>query len=94
MNYATWKLNFTDPKYGTGPEETIKALGSDAYGAWVDGETILGYLESPQDEIELQAWSFQNISSDDALDFCLAINENAYLLEDGRITSPIEALDF
>jgi hypothetical protein len=95
MNYATWKLNFTNPEYGTGPEEKILELGGTAQGAWVDGiaedqGTIIGYLDSPQDEVELQAWQFQNISQEEALDFCLSINPEAYLLEDGRITAPIE----
>jgi hypothetical protein len=99
MNYATWKLNFTNPDYGTGPEPKIIELGSSAEAAWVDGlveegGTILGYVNAPQDEIELAAWSFTNISQEDALDFCLSINEEAYLLDDGRITSPIERIGF
>ena len=98
MNYATWKLNFTNPQYGTGPEEKIAELGSHAEAAWVDGVvedggTVLGYLDGSQDEIELQAWSFTNISQEDALDFCLSINEEAYLLEDGRITAPVEPFE-
>lgn len=96
MNYATWKLNFTNPEYGTGPEEKIAELGSHAEAAWVDGIVeeggiILGYVNGPQDEIDLQAWSFTNITQEDALDFCLSINEQAYLLDDGRITVPLEA---
>jgi hypothetical protein len=95
MNYATWKLNFTNPEYGTGPEAKILELGGTAQGAWVDGVaedqgTIIGYLDSPQDEIELAPWQFQNISQVEALDFCLTINPQAYLLEDGTITAPIE----
>lgn len=97
MNYALWKLNFTNPEYGTGPEDKIAELGSKAEAAWVDGSienesTILGYVSGPQDEIELVAWKFENITEADALDFCLAINEEAYLLEDGRITAPIEPI--
>lgn len=97
MNYATWKLNFTDANYGTGPEQKIAELGSRAEGAWVDGSVeneglILGYVDGPQDELELAAWNFTNISQEDALDFCLSINEEAYFLEDGRITAPIEPI--
>jgi hypothetical protein len=96
MNYATWKLNFTDANYGTGPEDKIAELGFGAEGAWVAGEveneaTILGYVTGPQDEAELTAWDFQNITQAEALDFCLAINPEAYLLPDGRITLPSEA---
>jgi hypothetical protein len=95
MNYATWKLNFADPKYGTGPEGKIAELGFGAEGAWADGEvengaTILGYVTEAQDESELTAWSFTNITEAEALDFCLELNSAAYLLPDGRITAPIE----
>ena len=95
MNYATWKLNFADPNYGTGPEDKIADLGFGAEGSWVAGEvenggTILGYITEPQDESQLTAWEFKNISELDAIEFCLAINPNAYLLPDGRITVPIE----
>jgi hypothetical protein len=98
VNYATWKLNFTDPKYGTGPENKIAELGFGAEGAWVDGEienggTILGYVTEPQDESELTAWQFKNISQLEAMEFCLAINPDAYLLPDGRITAPIEVIE-
>jgi hypothetical protein len=95
VNYATWKLKFDDPKYGTGPEGKIAELGFGAEGAWVagvieNGGTILGYVTEPQDESELTAWDFRNISQVDALDFCLDLNPAAYLLPDGRITAPIE----
>ena len=93
MNYATWKLNFTDPNYGTGPEDKIAELGFGAEGGWVDGQaenggTIMGYLTEPVDEWELTVWEVQNITQAEALDFCLAINPEAYLLEDGRIAAP------
>jgi len=95
LNYATWKLNFDNPKYGTGPENKIGELGYYAESSWADGQvengaTILGYLTEPQDETKLTAWQFKNISQLEALEFCLAINLKAYLLPDGRITAPIE----
>ena len=95
MNYATWKLDFTDPNYGTGPEDKIAELGFGAEGAWVAGQvenggTILGYTTEEQDESELTAWEFTNITEAEALAFCQAINPEAYLLPDGRITAPIE----
>jgi hypothetical protein len=95
MNYATWKLNFTDPKYGTGPEDKIAELGFGAEGGWVAGEvenggTILGYLTESVDESQLTAWDFVNITEAEALEFCLALNPEAYLLPDGRITAPLE----
>lgn len=96
MNYATWKLNFTDPNYGTGPEEAIANLGFGAEGAWSNGQvetgaTILGYVTEPVDESELTTWEVRNISEAEALAFCQAIDPEAYLLPDGRITAPIEA---
>jgi hypothetical protein len=95
MNYATWKLNFADPNYGTGPESKIADLGYGAEGAWVAGEiesggTILGYVTEPQDESQLTTWEFTNITEAEALAFCLNINPAAYLLPNGRITAPIE----
>ncbi len=99
MNYATWKLNFINPEYGTGPEDKIAELGFGAEGAWVSGQAenggiILGYVTEAQDESELTAWQFTNISQSEALDFCLAINSEAYILEDGKITAPIEERAF
>jgi hypothetical protein len=95
MNYATWKLNFTNPNYGTGPEDKIADLGLGAEGAWVSGQaenggTILGYVTEPVDETQLTTWEVKNITQGEALAFCLAINSEAYLLPDGRITAPFE----
>lgn len=95
MNYATWKLNFANPQYGTGPEEKIAELGFGAEGAWAVGQpendgTILGYLTQPVDESQLTIWQVKNITQAQALEFCLAINPEAYLLPDGRITAPKE----
>jgi hypothetical protein len=98
MNYATWKLNFTNPDYGTGPEETISYFGITAEGAWVQGSvenggTILGYVTEEVDESELTAWEVINITEAEALDFCLSINPEAYLLPDGKITAPEDYTD-
>jgi hypothetical protein len=94
MNYATWKLNFANPDYGTGPEDTIAELGFGAEGSWSDGQvenggTILGYVTEAQDESQLTAWEFKNISELDAIEFCLAIDPTAYLLPDGRIAAEV-----
>jgi hypothetical protein len=95
VNYATWKLNFTDPNYGTGPEARIAELGFSAEAGWVAGQaenggTILGYLTEAVDETELTTWEVNNITEAEALSFCQAINPEAYLLPDGRITAPRE----
>ena len=94
MNYATWKLNFADPNYGTGPEDRIAELGFGAEAGWVEGQvenggTILGYLTEAVDESELTTWEVTNITQAEALAFCQAINPEAYLLAYGRIAAPI-----
>jgi hypothetical protein len=99
MNYATWKLNFANPEYGTGPEDRIAELGFGAEGAWVSGQaenggTILGYVTEPVDESELTNWEVTNLTEAQALAFCLAINPDAYLEPDGRITSPEPEQEF
>jgi hypothetical protein len=95
LNYATWKLNFTNPEYGTGPEDKIAELGFTAEGAWLsgvieNGGIILGYVSEPLDESELTPWELKNITQAEAFEFCLLIDENAYLLDDGKITAPIK----
>lgn len=97
MNYATWKLNFTDPNYGTGPEQIIAALGFNAEGGWAEGQvenngTILGYVTGEPDASQLAAWDFAYKTEADALTFALAINPEAYLLEDGRIGAPMNEI--
>jgi hypothetical protein len=95
MNYATWKLNFSDPEYGTGPEYKVIEMGFVVEpvlidGSAEDGGTIIGYASAKLDEIELEAWQFQNITAEEALDFCQVVNENAYLTEEGRLAVPQE----
>ena len=92
MNYATWKLNFTDPQYGTGPEEEIASQNLSCEAAWIDGQAedggiTLGYTSEEVDEVELAIWEVKNISESEALAFCQAIDPTAYLLADGRIAS-------
>jgi hypothetical protein len=95
MKYATWKLNFADPMYGTGPEDKITELGFKAEGGWVNGfvendGVILGYVYGDPSESELAIWDFAYKSEAEALVFCQAINPDAFVLEDGRISAPIE----
>ena len=97
MNYATWKLNFDDPKYGTGPEDKIAELGFTAEGGWPDGAvengaTILGYVQGEPDALELTEWNFTYLTEAQALAFCVKINPEAYLLEDGRIAAPMNEM--
>lgn len=95
MKYATWKLNFADPNYGTGPEEEIIAQGFTAEGGLISGEakggTIMGYFTG--DPVNLESWEFTEITQQEALDFALAIDSSAYLVEDGKIGFPTEEIE-
>jgi hypothetical protein len=95
MKYATWKLNFINPEYGTGPEPEIASSGGSAEGAWVDGDitdggTVLGYFTG--DAPDLAAWQFIEVTQEQALEFAVAIDPTAYLLDDGRIGAVREDL--
>lgn len=88
MKYATWILNFTDPEYGTGPEAVIADQGGTAEGSFAEGDItqggrILGYFTG--EPTDLEAWSFTELTEQEALDFVLALDPTAYLLEGGRI---------
>jgi len=88
MKYATWILNFTNPEYGTGPEATIVEQGGTAEGSYTDGDVtdgaeILGYFTG--EPTDLEAWSFTELTQDQALAFVTAIDDTATIGEDGRI---------
>ena len=93
MKYATWVLNFDDPKYGTGPEASIVDQGGTAEGAYAEGDVtnnsrILGYFTG--EPTDLQAWSFTELTQQEALDFVLAIDNTATVGEDGKIDVEIK----
>ena len=88
MKYATWILNFVNPEYGTGPEATIVEQGGTAEGSYTDGDVtdgaeILGYFTG--EPTDLEAWSFTELTQDQALAFVTAIDDTATIGEDGRI---------
>jgi len=88
MKYATWILNFVNPEYGTGPEATIVEQGGTAEGSYADGDVtdgarILGYFTG--EPTGLDAWSFTELTQEEALAFVTAIDETATVGEDGRI---------
>ena len=94
MNYATWKLNFSNPDYGTGPESTISALGSHAEGGFStsaieQGGLIVGYVDSVLDTSNLSAWDFAYTTEAEALSLAIEVNPLAYLGDDGRIGFPM-----
>ena len=88
MKYATWILNFTNPEYGTGPEATIVEQGGTAEGSYTDGDVtdgaeILGYFTG--EPTDLEAWSFTELTQEEALAFVTAIDDTATVGEDCRI---------
>ena len=90
MKYATWKLNFIDPEYGTGPEELIVAQGIEVSGAWSIGSVtedgkILGYLSAEPDLEELSDWDFQMLTQAEALAVAHTENPDAEVMTDGTI---------
>jgi len=92
MKYATWILNFSDPQYGTGPEPSIVLQGGTAEGSMPDGDVtdggkILGYFTG--EPTGLEAWSFTELTQDEALAFVTAIDDTAYVADDGRINVKI-----
>jgi len=92
MKYATWILNFSDPNYGTGPEPVIVSQGGTAEGSIPDGDVtegaeILGYFTG--EPTGLEAWSFTELTQDEALAFVTAIDNTAYVADDGRINVKI-----
>jgi len=88
MKYATWILSFDDPNYGTGPEASIAEQGGTAEGAYAEGDItngarILGYFTG--EPTDLEAWNFTELTEQEALDFVLALDETAYVTEEGKI---------
>jgi hypothetical protein len=94
LNYATWKLNFSNSNYGTGPEERIAAQGFYAEAGWVDGQVenggiVLGYVFGEPVITTLTNWEYTPVTQEEALSFAQSINAEAYLVEDGRIAAPV-----
>jgi hypothetical protein len=90
MKYATWKLNFIDPKYGTGPEDIIVAQGIEVSGAWeigsiTEGGKILGYISAEPDLSELSDWDFSVVTQEEALALARTVNPKAEVMADGSI---------
>lgn len=88
MKYATWVLDFSDPHYGTGPEQAIVEQGFSvepalANGQVSEGAKILGYFTGSP--VGLELWEFKELTQSEALSFVALINEAAFVAEDGKI---------
>ena len=92
MRYATWRLNWTDPMYGTGPEEVIAGRGGRAEAsvanATVEDGYIVGYVFGDFDSSGLEAWDFSEITADQALAFAQDVDSGTWIDEEGIIRFP------
>lgn len=90
MKYALWNLNFENPNYGTGPEESIQKAGGEARafisnGAPENGADILGYIAKDFSKIDLSFWNYREMTQSEALTFAKSINENFGFDENGYL---------
>lgn len=94
MRYLTWRLVWDEEhKYGTGPEQTVAASGAFLEASsWTDqgaeSGVILGYLTGDVDVSTLSAWSVAELSQGEALAFAQALNADAFIADNGKISSP------
>jgi hypothetical protein len=92
MRYLTWKLNWSNPDYGTGPEEKAAKNGAKLEASmWVNPDvehgTILGYLTGNLDLTLLSDWEVQELTQFEALEYSQLIDENAYIIDNGVIAT-------
>lgn len=96
MRYATWRLDWADPQYGTGPESLIVERGGTARGIVANPDvvtgTILGVVSGDFDTTGLDLWGFTEIATDAALAFAQQIAPEATLDDDGQIVWPLPAV--
>lgn len=92
MRYATWQFDFTNPNYGTGPEEKAKEFGGELSGLLLIGEpkggTLLGYILKDVADADLSNWNFQEISQNEALALAQDFYLGAFLDDEGLIVIP------
>jgi hypothetical protein len=93
MNYASWIIDFSDPKYGIGPEEELANHGIGASGFFSSGPLslgglVIGYLTQDADEAKFSRWRLKNLTSEQALNLAQQVNSEAYLDSEGQITFP------
>lgn len=70
--FALWRLDWSDPMYGTGPESEIANRGGRAEGIVgpdILSADILGTVTGDFDTEGLEAWAFRRISTDEARAF-------------------------
>lgn len=93
MNFVTWKLDFSDANYGTGPEEKAALHGVVLSGLISDGEIhtggrILGSIDGELDLQEFAQWSLQHLTAEEANAFVQEVSPGSHLSENGSIVEP------
>ena len=88
MRYATWKIDFSkESNYGTGPETQITS-GEIKGGFEISPFFILGYVSDDAIITNLNQWEVTEVTPQEALDFALSLNPEAFISENGYILSP------
>jgi len=90
MRYLTWNLHWPTIEYGTGPEQTVADNGARLEASsWVNPSvehgSILGYFTGGVNLALLTDWNAVEVTEAQALAFAQAIDENAYVMDDGVI---------
>jgi hypothetical protein len=94
--FATWKLNFTDPHYGTGPEGQIAVNGGRAWAVWTDGPveaggTILGKVDGDVGVLDgTDDWECVDVSLAEATQF---ITDNFTPTDDTTLADALTVLN-
>jgi hypothetical protein len=95
IRYLLWRLNWDDPRYGTGPEDAIAQQGARAEASAfaspsVTTGDILGYWTTGSlDLSKLSKWQVRELTQAEALAFARTVAPDAYLLPNGVIGVPM-----
>jgi hypothetical protein len=93
MKYATYTLYFSpeNPLAASTPHVYVRLNGKfieTAFGIG-NGKDVC-YIGDDIAESDFPNWNFKIITQSKALELALAINENSYLAEDGKIVMPFD----
>jgi hypothetical protein len=88
VRYISWVLTWPGTGfYGYGPEPVAAVDGAFAEASqWVNAAGVhLGYLHGVVGVVKMADWQAKELNANQALNFAMAIDANAYVLPDGRI---------
>ena len=87
MRYATWKIDFSDDaNQGTGPESFV-TVGKIEGGFEKAPFEIVGYVSDDAVITGLEKWEVTEITQEEALNYCLALNSESFIDSNGRIST-------